>query len=407
MVIIKKKKILIIAPFALTPKGTVQSRIVPISKILENKGYKIDILIPPFDNASYSKKIIRLSNNIKIINLSVHETIDDIKLNLKFLINSFFLILSLYKFIIRNKNNYNLIYVFKPKGLSGLAAQLLILLKKDYYLDTDDWEGDGGWNDKAIYSSFFKNIFKYQEKFLLKKAKTVTVASRALETICLSLGVKKESLFYLPNGYEVLGNNSFVGKENLKTKTISLIKKELLIKNDDIVFLYYSRFFEFSINETIKYLSTIFEQGKKNKLLIIGKGFNNEESIIVKGLSRYKNRFHYLGWQTPDMIRKYFTICDVGLYFFDDNLINRTKCPAKLVEMLSYGIPVVGSNVGQIKEFIVNGKTGFVFDNYEEYCELLKNINQNRIDIKDLKNESKVISAEKLSMKKYVDQIFS
>lgn len=402
----RDKKILIIAPFALTPKGTVQSRIVPISKILEKKKYKIDILVPPYDNSEFSNKIIHVSPNIKIINLPVREDIH-IRFNLKFAYNSFSLIYSLFKFLITESNKYNLIWIFKPKGLSGLAAQLLIALRKEYYLDTDDWEGDGGWNDKAKYNSFFKNIFKYQEKFLLRKAKVVTVASRALETICLSLGVKKESLFYLPNGYEVLDNNSFVGQENLTIKTRNSIRKQLSIKNDEIVFLYYSRFFEFSIDETIRYLSVIFEESNKTKLLIIGKGINGEEETIVKGLLKYKRRFHYLGWQTPDMIRKYFSICNVGLYFFDDNLINRTKCPAKLVEMLSFGIPVIGSNIGQIKEFITSYKNGFIFDDYQSYVNLIREIVSNKKSILDVKKNSRIFSIEKLSMKRFIDQIFS
>jgi len=31
----------------------------------------------------------------------------------------------------------------------------------------------------------------------------------------------------------------------------------------------------------------------------------------------------------------------VALYPFDDNLINRTKCPVKLTDLLYAGIPVV------------------------------------------------------------------
>ncbi|MGC9469048.1 MAG: glycosyltransferase, partial [Anaerolineae bacterium] len=38
--------------------------------------------------------------------------------------------------------------------------------------------------------------------------------------------------------------------------------------------------------------------------------------------------------------------------------LNRTKCPVKLLDLLSAGIPVVGDAVGQIGEVIVEGKTG-------------------------------------------------
>ncbi len=54
------------------------------------------------------------------------------------------------------------------------------------------------------------------------------------------------------------------------------------------------------------------------------------------------------------------TQADVGLYFMDDTLLNRTKCPVKLADMVMLGIPVVGEAVGQVPEYVVNGKTGLL-----------------------------------------------
>ena len=150
-----------VAPFAMEPKGTVQSRMVPIAKLLEKKGFSIDILIPPYDNALYSGKIFEISKNIKIINLSVKENLH-IGFNLKFILFSIPLIISVIKFVVAESKKYDVVWVFKPKGLSGIAAIFLNLIKKDYVLDTDDWEGKGGWNDKANYNSFFRMIFEFQ-----------------------------------------------------------------------------------------------------------------------------------------------------------------------------------------------------------------------------------------------------
>ncbi|MBE2221087.1 MAG: glycosyltransferase, partial [Anaerolineae bacterium] len=54
------------------------------------------------------------------------------------------------------------------------------------------------------------------------------------------------------------------------------------------------------------------------------------------------------------------TQADVGLYFMDDTLLNRTKCPVKLADMVMLGIPVVGEAVGQVPEYVVNGQTGLL-----------------------------------------------
>jgi glycosyltransferase involved in cell wall biosynthesis len=51
---------------------------------------------------------------------------------------------------------------------------------------------------------------------------------------------------------------------------------------------------------------------------------------------------------------------DVGLYLMEDTLLNRTKCPVKLADMVSLGLPVVAEAVGQVGEYVVNGRTGYL-----------------------------------------------
>ncbi|MCB8934318.1 MAG: glycosyltransferase, partial [Candidatus Promineofilum sp.] len=49
---------------------------------------------------------------------------------------------------------------------------------------------------------------------------------------------------------------------------------------------------------------------------------------------------------------------EVGLYLMDDTLLNRTKCPVKLADMLAAGVPVVAEAVGQVTEYVRDGRTG-------------------------------------------------
>jgi glycosyltransferase involved in cell wall biosynthesis len=49
---------------------------------------------------------------------------------------------------------------------------------------------------------------------------------------------------------------------------------------------------------------------------------------------------------------------DVGIYLMDDTLLNRTKCPVKLADMIQAGVPVVAEAVGQVTEYIRDGETG-------------------------------------------------
>jgi glycosyltransferase involved in cell wall biosynthesis len=45
----------------------------------------------------------------------------------------------------------------------------------------------------------------------------------------------------------------------------------------------------------------------------------------------------------------------------EDTLLNRTKCPVKLADMLAMGVPVVAEAVGQVTEYVVNGRSGTTF----------------------------------------------
>jgi glycosyltransferase involved in cell wall biosynthesis len=60
----------------------------------------------------------------------------------------------------------------------------------------------------------------------------------------------------------------------------------------------------------------------------------------------------------------------------DDTLINRSKCPVKLADLIAAGVPVVAEDVGQVSEYVVNGVTGYLrptgdIDGLSDYAMLL------------------------------------
>ena len=85
----------------------------------------------------------------------------------------------------------DVIHVFKPKGYSGLAGLVLSALRRPWVLDTDDWEGRGGWNARNPYPAPQRALFQWQETTLPRLAGAVTVASRTLQTQVWGLGVPR------------------------------------------------------------------------------------------------------------------------------------------------------------------------------------------------------------------------
>ena len=50
----------------------------------------------------------------------------------------------------------------------------------------------------------------------------------------------------------------------------------------------------------------------------------------------------------------------------DDTLLNRTKCPVKLADILTMGVPVVAESVGQVPEYVIHDYTGLLMDHGDE-----------------------------------------
>jgi len=144
------------------------------------------------------------------------------------------------------------------------------------------------------------------------------------------------------------------------------------------VILLYTRFFEFPVSRVIKVLCRVRERIPSARLLVVGKGLFGEEEELLRlaarfGLtithpaspvtfhvSRFTHDVTYLGWVPFDILPACFAQADVAIYPFDDTLVNRAKCAVKLRDLLAAGVPVVAEAVGQNREMIRHGETGWL-----------------------------------------------
>jgi glycosyltransferase involved in cell wall biosynthesis len=255
----------------------------------------------------------------------------------------------------------DVVYCFKPKAYAGLAAWCLWQLRRmgmhraRIVLDTDDWEGDGGWNAVEPYSKLLKRFFSWQERWGLTHADSVTVASRALQTIVWSLGVARPKVYYVPNGIESIPD------------AMSARRAE----NGSIpVLLLYTRFFEFDLNRIARLFRAIAGAIPALQFLIVGKGFFGEEKRFVQLLesANLAERVTALEWPPEGGLRAVFERTTVAIFPFEDTLLNRTKCSVKLTELLGAGIPVVAEAVGQNAEYIQHGESGLLVKPGDDPC---------------------------------------
>lgn len=338
-------KIVMIGPFGLRPRMTMRVRALPLARALAARGHSVTLLLPPWQNPEDAGQTWE-EGGVRIENVRLPAGIP----------GWFHTRLTMTLVGRARALKPDVIHVFKPKAYAGLA-HLSLARRFPVVVDTDDWEGPGGWNDLNPYSPVLKRFFAWQERWGLTHADAVTVASRALQTLTWAAGGPPARVFYAPNG---------VAWPYPPVTPAPHPRPTLLL---------YTRFFEFELERLWRIVSAVRAQRPEVRLWFIGQGLFGEEQQL-KALAREggwriaeiaspsapvpldADLIYCAGWIAPEDQPAYFAQADVALYPFDDTLLNRTKCPVKLLDLLAAGVPVAADAVGQIVEVIRSGETG-------------------------------------------------
>ncbi|MCB9444253.1 MAG: glycosyltransferase, partial [Ardenticatenaceae bacterium] len=180
-------RIAMVGPFGLHPNKTMRSRAFNLARELVKHGHTVQLFMPPWQTPNEADKSWEEAGVAMRYTPLTGGT------------------LGIARRLIKETLAWqpDVVHCFKPKAYSGLAGWWLWHFHRRHIalvMDTDDWEGWGGWNDLAPYSPLQKHLFAWQERWGMQHNHVLTVASRALETIALSMGVAAERVVYVPNG---------------------------------------------------------------------------------------------------------------------------------------------------------------------------------------------------------------
>lgn len=348
-------KICLVAPFGLKTKGTTVARVLPIADALVRRGHRVRVVVPPWDDPANSpdrrltRDRLETVNGVERLFVPVQPGPQPLRLPLR---------------LARAALTYrpDVIHVFKPKAFGGLAALLLSLRHHPFVLDTDDWEGPGGYNDLLPYSWPQKRLFAWQERDLTRRAAAVTIASRTLQTQAWGFGVNPARTLYLPNG---VAPERYAGWRELQD--VQGQREKLGLAEENLVLLAYTRFVEFKMERLLEVFRLTIEKlppekAAQTRLLVVGGGFHDEDTRFrqlaqAQGLTE---KIVLTGTIPPGELPAVLGCGDIALYPFDDNLINRARCSAKFVDLLMAGLPVVTEAVGELPNYLQNGHGGWL-----------------------------------------------
>jgi glycosyltransferase involved in cell wall biosynthesis len=329
-------RIAMIGPFGLHPNKTMRSRAFHLARELVARGHAVRLFMPPWQTPKEADKSWE-ENGVGLRYTPLRGGV-----------------LGITRRLIGETVAWqpDVAHCFKPKAYSGLAGWWLWQLRRNrlrLIVDTDDWEGWGGWNELAPYSPLQKHFFAWQEQWGMAHNHGLTVASRALETIALSQGVPPERVIYVPNGP---GIRRDVGAQARREDATS-----------PPTVLVYSRLFEFDTARLVAILRGVQTAVPHLHILLVGAGLYDDDAAQFRqhlANAGLQDAVEDVGWVDEVQLPGILARADVGVYLMEDTLLNRAKCPVKLADMAALGLPVVAEAVGQVSEYVVHGRTGLL-----------------------------------------------
>jgi len=325
-----------------------RARALPLAQVVAGQGHTVILVLPPWDNPADSGRTWS-EGPVRVVNVALPPRIP--------VLGHMLLALRLLLAVLRLRPQ--VVHAFKPKGFSALVAQAVLALQAlglhrevRVVVDTDDWEGDGGWNDVEPYLWWQKRLFAWQERWLLQHAPAITCASTQLVRMTAELRGMETGVAYVPNGGAALAR--------VDPAVVSTLRERIGLPPDHPVLLLYTRFVECSPQRFTRLLRLVEERGACPAVLVVGTGLRGEEAVLSAGVGHSGVRLPMMqvGWVPTADLAAHLALADVALFPMEDTLINRSKCSVKLIDLLSAGVPVVAEAIGQCGAYIQDGMTG-------------------------------------------------
>lgn len=233
-------------------------------------------------------------------------------------------------------------FIFKSG--SSIAAYPLVELNKKFPM----WIGTVYQDDRAQRAkklSLPRRFIDFFAQFRMKKIEK-EILSKASYVFSISKHTRKRIDQILSFRRENLVVCGFPISNKVKSKRLS--------KNKNIIAV--GRFSDprKNFDMLMRAFSNIYKQSPGSKLYVIGKKPDNKKLEKYSNLDFYKNVL-FTGMLEQDQLRQFYEVADLMLITSYQEGLGIIG-----LEAMSYGIPVVSTDCGGTKDYVINGKNGFL-----------------------------------------------
>jgi glycosyltransferase involved in cell wall biosynthesis len=341
-------RIAFVAPFGLRAKGTTRARALPLARALAAREHAMALFIPPYDSPDDSGKCWE-EGGVAVINMLLPRS--SVSFRAAAHLGLAWRLLSAVR-----RWEPDVVHVFKPKGPSGLVGTAIWLMgqgrsagthrasvwgwRPSLVVDSDDWEGTGGWNDdpRGAYSLPERRFFAWQERYGLSHADAWTVTSTCLQDRAVRFGTDPARVFVLPNG---------VPASSISSPVTGLLRAEdrslPSATSDQPSAVLYTRFAGVRAQDVAAIWSRVRAIVPGARLTVLGRGLAGEEEAL-----RNMPGMDVLGWVEPSDLPARFAAAQLAIVPWIDTPSNRARHSAKVLELMKAGLPVVAYAVGEL-----------------------------------------------------------
>ena len=235
----------------------------------------------------------------------------------------------------------------KPDVIHCHDLQMLpcaVILKKRFgsklIYDAHEYE-----TEVKSLKGFRKKLYKKAEYLCLKKVDSIITVSN-------SIANEYARLYNIAKPHLVLNCPRY---EEQKKK--NLFRENLSIRADQTVFLYQGGLDK---GRGIELLLEAFSGLGSDKNVLVCMGYGPLEQLIQEK-ARTCNTIYFHPAVSPSVLLNYTSSADYGILFYEDTCLNHRYCsPNKIFEYLMAGLPVLTSNLYEMKRLVETVGVGIV-----------------------------------------------
>jgi glycosyltransferase involved in cell wall biosynthesis len=385
-------RILFITPILVPPILWAGSHrvVYDISKALSKRGHEVIVLTSDIINIKEKKKInskIDTCNHVKI----VRNKIVNFKLTE---ITGMTISTDIMAFLKKALKDFDVVHAHEYRTYENIVLHhyakkydITYLLQAHGSLRRDDPKRSLKW----VYDIFFGYS-------LLKDASKVIALTPTEAEQYMSMGVPKEKIAIIPNGIDL--------SEYAELPPKGSFKKKFNIPEDRKIILYLGRIHKIKgidfLIRAYAYLKN--KMNFKDAVLVIAgpdDGYLSEVKSLVHDLSVSNSVLFVGSLYGGDKLAAYV---DSEVYILSSRY---ETFGMTVLEAYACGKPVIASDVGGLKELIVDGETGFLFEagNFKQMAEKIVYLLNNSDKAVEIGRKARILVEEKYSIDKVVDMI--